>query len=99
MSIIGQFTQRKDHDHKIRCVATSHRLPTRFSIEFARDFWEQFLPSTAGGLGQTLGGSLYYAKQHMLQTYNNPLGLLYALFGDGDLRYRECPRLPAANRY
>jgi hypothetical protein len=94
VSVIGQFTQKHDHFRKVRCVATSHRLPTRFAIEFARDFWEQFLPSKAGGLGQTLGSSLYHAKQHMLQAYNNPLGLLYSLFGDSDLRYRECPGLP-----
>src|SRR5262249_39812291 len=95
VSILGQFMRKPQHFRKVRCVATSQRIPTRFAIEFARGVWEQFLPAKGGSQGQSLSGSLYNAKQFMLEKYNNPLGLLYTLFGDGELRYRECPTAPA----
>ncbi|QJW98509.1 CHAT domain-containing protein [Frigoriglobus tundricola] len=89
LSILGQFTLKQAHAGRVRCIATSARIPTGFAAQFAREFWSAFLPKPEG-TGEPLWAALYQAKRRMLEKLNNPLGMLYVLLGSGNLHYRSC---------
>lgn len=79
-SVVGCFVASERSGNKVCCVATTHKVPLVFGASFAKLFWSQFL------IGKTVGDSLLYARQEMLNQKNNPLGLLYVLFGRSGLR-------------
>jgi hypothetical protein len=61
------------------CIASVNELPASFAAEFAKKFWEKFLINRL-----PIGTALRSARCHMLEQWNNPLGLLYSLFGRVD---------------
>ncbi|VTS01644.1 hypothetical protein [Gemmata obscuriglobus] len=87
-TVFGQFTNNGPvRGHRVRCVAVVHEAPITFGLELGQEFWKQVLPAAPGAGGEPVGAALLAARQHMVRAYNNPLGVLYALFGDGLLRY------------
>jgi hypothetical protein len=77
-SIFGFFCRRGNRN--LCCVATVAPIPRLFAFEFGKHFWEGFLTQ------QYIGRALLDARWEMLNQYNNPLGLLYSLFGCVDTR-------------
>jgi hypothetical protein len=61
-------------------IGTETRIPDAFAAQFSKVFYQQLL------LGATAGVALHSARWQMLRRYGNPLGLLYSLYGDADLR-------------
>ena len=61
-------------------IATEAPAPDLFASAFSREFYAAILN------GQPVGHSLLTAKWKLLQRWNNPMGLLYTLFGNPDLR-------------
>ena len=57
-------------------------LPGIFAGEFARRFFERFF---AGGTNNQVGKILFELRREFLQTYRNPLGLIYSLFRGADV--------------
>lgn len=83
-SLVGYLCIRgKKH---LCCVASVGALPATFALEFARAFWEEFL------CGKHIGTALLSARRDMLKRWNNPLGLLYSLFGrvDTHISINDC---------
>jgi hypothetical protein len=60
-------------------IGAETRVPDMFAADFARSFYEALLD------GSTVGGALWWAKQQALSVACNPLGLLYAFYGNPDL--------------
>jgi hypothetical protein len=59
-------------------IGTECETPARFAAAWARRFFERFLN------GVPLGQSLLDLRREFLYNHNNVLGLLYALYCDGD---------------
>lgn len=77
-TVVG-YLCHKGHQ-RLCCVAPVAEIPASFAAEMSREFWSQFLePSRL-----PLGSALRMARLHMLSEWNNPLGLLYSLFGKVD---------------
>ncbi len=66
-------------ENRLCCVASVGELPATFAAEFAKRFWEKFLINRS-----PIGTALKSARSYMLERWNNPLGLLYSLFGRVD---------------
>lgn len=60
-------------------IATEAPAPDSFASAFSVEFYASLLNR------QTVGHSLQTAKWKLLQRWNNPMGLLYTLFGNPDL--------------
>lgn len=63
-------------------IGTECPTPIVFAAEFAKRFFARFLN------GETLGETLLALRREFLEQHNNVLGLLYALYCDGDTRVR-----------
>jgi hypothetical protein len=61
-------------------IGTECETPAIFAVEWARRFFDRFLK------GDPLGQIVLDLRKEFLSQENNPLGLLYALFVDGDTR-------------
>jgi hypothetical protein len=61
-------------------IGTEVETPALFAVEWARLFFDKFL------MGEPLGQIVLDLRQQFLQKNNNPLGLLYSLYVDGDTR-------------
>jgi hypothetical protein len=72
-SVLGFFCHRGEP--KLCCIATVAEVPRLFAFEFGKHFWGDVLTE------QYIGRALLNARREMLHEYNNPLGLLYSLFG------------------
>ncbi|MGE5141352.1 MAG: CHAT domain-containing protein, partial [Rudaea sp.] len=59
-------------------IGTECQIPAVFADEFGRRFFDRFL------CGEPLGQSFLDLRREFLDRHNNPLGLLYALYSDGD---------------
>ena len=55
-------------------------MPDDFAAEFSRVFYENLIH------GSTMGKSMLTARWELLKTYRNPLGLMYALFAEPEIR-------------
>lgn len=62
-------------------IGTETLVPDQFAAEFASHFYDRLVRR-----GETAGTALVNAKRAMLLGYRNPLGLLYSLYGEPDLR-------------
>ncbi|MBC7927821.1 MAG: CHAT domain-containing protein [Bryobacteraceae bacterium] len=68
-------------DWKFRAfIGPETRMPDDSASLLARYFYTSLLE------GKTIGQSLYEARRNLLYNHNNPLGLLYTLYGNPDLR-------------
>ncbi|UQA57091.1 CHAT domain-containing protein [Polyangium aurulentum] len=65
---------------RVCAVTTFAEVPVAFGRRFGQLFWERFLG------GDNVGVSLQRARAAMLEQYQNPLGLLYALLGRAETR-------------
>ncbi|MDQ2870668.1 MAG: hypothetical protein M3S32_07995, partial [Acidobacteriota bacterium] len=61
-------------------IGTECQTPAIFAAEWARRFFDQFLE------GQPVGALFLDLRREFYQQHNNILGLLYALYCDGDTR-------------
>jgi hypothetical protein len=61
-------------------IGTEVETPALFAVEWARLFFDKFLK------GEPLGQITLDLSQQFLKKYNNPMGLLYSLYVDGDTR-------------
>lgn len=61
-------------------IGTECKVPALFAAEWGRDFFTLFLE------GQTLAETLLALRRAFLDKYGNPLGLVYGIHGDGDVR-------------
>lgn len=76
-TVVGFFCFRGGS--RLCCVASVGEVPASFAAEFAKIFWDKFLITRL-----PIGTALRMARTHMLVEWNNPLGLLYSLFGRVD---------------
>jgi hypothetical protein len=61
-------------------IGTETKIPDHFACEFSKFVYLKLLNS------QTLGDAIYSSRWHFLLTYKNPLGLLYIIYANPDLR-------------
>jgi len=61
-------------------IGTEINVPDSFAAAFSRSFYEKFLS------GLNLGNAIHGAKLEMLNKLNNPLGILYTVYADTELR-------------
>jgi hypothetical protein len=66
-------------------VATECTMPDVFAAPFAAEFYRRFFTRSNGG-PPGLGEALLATRRHFLENYNNPLGLAYTLYADGETR-------------
>ncbi len=67
---------------RVCCIASVAQVPEGFAAAFARHFWKVFLEDK-----KPIGTSILEARRAMLKPpSNNPLGLVYSLFGRVDTR-------------
>ncbi|MDR6450022.1 hypothetical protein J2794_006162 [Paraburkholderia terricola] len=59
-------------------IGTECKTPALFATEWAEAFFQRFLA------GEPLGDAFLGLRSDFLTKYNNPLGLLYAVYCDGD---------------
>jgi hypothetical protein len=59
-------------------VGTECNMPALFAAEWARRFFERFLH------GESIGDAFFALRREFLEQHRNPLGLLYAVYCDGD---------------
>jgi hypothetical protein len=78
-SIIGYLCLRGQN--RLCCVGTTVDLPAAFGAEFAREFWRRFI-----GDKDPISAAILGARLAMLDKYNDPLGLMYSLYGRADTR-------------
>jgi hypothetical protein len=78
-SMVGFLCIRSDH--RVCCVASVAEVPASFAAAFAEHFWHSFLMEK-----KPIGDALLNARIESLKKWNNPLGLLYSLFGRVDTR-------------
>jgi len=65
---------------RVCCVTSFAEVPAAFGRRFGQRFWARFLQ------GATMGAALLGARCDLLDEYDNPLGLLYTLFGRAEVR-------------
>lgn len=76
-SVVGFLCRRSDN--RLCCVSTTTDLPAEFGAEFANEFWQRFIFDKL-----PISKALVDARLAMLGKYNNPLGLMYVLYGRAD---------------
>ncbi len=62
-------------------IGTECKIPFRFADQFAERFFDRFLTGRV-----SLGQALLELRQEFYYRHHNVLGLLYALYADGDTR-------------
>jgi hypothetical protein len=73
----------KEHQ-KVCCVSTVASVPGSVAAMFGCHFWKLFLTRKL-----PLGDALLKTRRFMLRKWNNPLGLLYTVFGSVDTRVQR----------
>lgn len=81
-SIAGFFCE-KEHQ-KVCCVSTVASVPGSVAAMFGCHFWKLFLKRKL-----PLGDAVLKTRRVMLRKWNNPLGLLYTVFGNVDTRVQR----------
>jgi hypothetical protein len=61
-------------------IGTECATPALFAARWAERFFDGFLA------GEALGATFLRLRQEFLRDHNTPLGLLYAVHSDGDIR-------------
>lgn len=61
-------------------VGTETKVPDSFAAEFSQSFYRNFLSQVS------LGQAIYRARWDLLMRYCNPLGILYSVYANPDLR-------------
>ena len=74
-------------------IGTECRTPALFAAAWARRFFGEFLAS-----GKSVGEIFLELRQEFLEQHNNLLGILYALYCDGDLRLEPPLVMPDVSR-
>jgi hypothetical protein len=64
-------------------IGTETPIPDRFAAEFSKQFYLNLIQ------GKSLGEALYGARWYHLTERNNPLGILYSVYGNAHLRVRK----------
>lgn len=77
-SVIGYLCLRGDR--RICCVGTAAEIPAAYATAFAREVWDALFRH------ESLGAAVLAARAALYRRYNNPLGLLYVLFGKAETR-------------
>jgi hypothetical protein len=63
-------------------IGTETRIPDTFGAAFSEQFYRHL------ERGFSIGECVYRARWELLKHYNNPLGILYTIYGDSDLHVR-----------
>ena len=71
-------------------IGTETSMPNDLASEFSIRFYDKVI------LGMPIGKALLQTRWDVLSKYHNPLGLLYALFAEPEIRVRWKASLPAA---
>jgi hypothetical protein len=61
-------------------VGPEYRVPDEFAFEFARVYYALLFRVKEPGL------ALFKARWFFVKKYNNPMGLFYALYANGDVK-------------
>jgi hypothetical protein len=70
-------------------IGTEAVMPDDFAAEFSRIFYDKLIH------GATIGEAMLSARWDLLKAYRNPLGLMYTLFAEPEIRVRRpVPQLP-----
>jgi len=69
-------------------IGTECETPALFAVDFSKRFFRKFLE------GQPLGDLFLELRREYFYQHNNILGLLYALYVDGDTRIEHAPLKP-----
>jgi hypothetical protein len=64
-------------------IGTETSIPDDFAAEFSREFYDKLVH------GHPIGQSLLLARWNLLTRYKNPLGLMYTLFAEPEIRVRR----------
>lgn len=64
-------------------IGTEAQIPTAFADNFGKRFVKDYLS------GASIGQILFDARRFYAQYYQNPFGLLYTLYGDGNVCLRQ----------
>jgi len=67
-------------------IGTETNIPDAFAADFSQCFYRALLK------GLSVGKAIYQAKWTMLREKNNPLGILYVIYADPDLRVSKAVR-------
>lgn len=81
----GSFPElflKRDHGFK-GFIGTETSMPDDFAAKFSEYFYENLLG------GYSLGHALWQTRWQLLSLYQNPLGLLYTLFAEPEIRVRK----------
>jgi hypothetical protein len=65
-------------------IATNCVMPDNFASAFATKFYEELLQKPLAALPAYIGETLLETRWHLLNKYNNPLGLAYGLYAISD---------------
>lgn len=78
-------------------IGTQTEIPAVFAGEFARRFFEEFFRGDQDktALKRQIGTILLKMRQEYLDSYNNPLGLLYSLYRGADVHLSKA--IPRTN--
>jgi hypothetical protein len=68
------------HVRFVIVVGTEASVPDLFAAEFSKLFYSVLIK------GKSVGESVYFARREFLKYNNNPLGILYTVYVDPDLR-------------
>ena len=71
------------HNHSIGFLGTEINIPDTFASNFTKIFYYFFLQ------GYSLGEALYKTKWFFIEKYNNPLGILYTIYGNPNIRVKR----------
>jgi hypothetical protein len=63
-------------------IGTEINIPDAFAASFSREFYAALLK------GVSVGEAIYAARWTMIKDHNNPLGILYTVYADPDLRVK-----------
>lgn len=79
-SLISSFPSFFLRAGNIGVIGPETKIPDLFAAEFSKSFYESFIRNS------TLGQAIYKAKWQLLKKYLNPLGVLYSMYANPDLR-------------
>jgi hypothetical protein len=83
----GSFSEMflKNQFGYLGLIGTEATIPDHFASAFTKAFYEDVLQ------GEEIGEALYNARWKMLQAHNNPLGLLYTIYAEPEIRISHRP--------
>jgi hypothetical protein len=71
-------------------IGTETRIPDQYAAAFSEQFYTELLQ------GRPLGEAVHAARWTLLRRHNNPLGILYTVYADPDMRVRKPVTLKGA---